>query len=80
MSERKNEAEINLLNTQADALKAEAGKNKEETQSIIEKRLWEVKQEMFKGWKGFIDTANQLWDQMVKWQPTEKNNNRRQGS
>ena len=51
MSERKNEAEINLLNTQADALKAEAGKNKEETQSIIDKRLWEVKQEMFKGWK-----------------------------
>lgn len=72
MNERKNEAEINLLNTQADALKAEAGKNKEETQSIIEKRLWEVKQEMFKGWKGFIDTANQLWDQMVKWQPTKK--------
>lgn len=72
MSERKNEAEINLLNTQADALKAEAGKNKEETQSIIEKRIWEVKQEMFKGWKGFIDTANQLWDQMVKWQPTKK--------
>ena len=27
---------------------------------------------MFKGWKGFIDTANQLWDRMVKWQPTEK--------
>ena len=27
---------------------------------------------MFEGWKGFIDTANQLWDQMVKWQPTEK--------
>ena len=52
MSERKNEAEINLLNTQADALKAEAGKNKEETQSIIDKRLWEVKQEMFKGWEG----------------------------
>lgn len=72
MTERKNEAEINLLNTQADALKAEAGKNKEETQSIIEKRIWEVKQEMFKGWKGFIDTANQLWDQMVKWQPTKK--------
>lgn len=72
MSERKNEAEINLLNTQADALKAEAGKNKEETQSIIDKRIWEVKQEMFKGWKGFIDTANQLWDQMVKWQPTKK--------
>lgn len=72
MSERKNEAEINLLNTQADALKAEAGKNKEETQSIIDKRIWEVKQEMFKGWQGFIDTANQLWDQMVKWQPTEK--------
>lgn len=72
MSERKNEAEINLLNTQADALKAEAGKNKEETQSIIEKRIWEVKQEMFKGWKSFIDTANQLWDQMVKWQPTKK--------
>lgn len=72
MSERKNEAEINLLNTQADALKAEAGKNKEETQSIIDKRLWEVKQEMFKGWEGFINTANQLWDQMVKWQPTEK--------
>lgn len=72
MSERKNEAEINLLNTQAEALKAEAGKNQEETQSIIEKRLWEVKQEMFKGWEGFIDTANQLWDQMVKWQPTEK--------
>lgn len=72
MSERKNEAEINLLNTQADALKAEAGKNKEETTSIIEKRLWEVKQEMFKGWKDFIDTANQLWDQMVKWQPTKK--------
>lgn len=72
MSERKNEAEINLLNTQAEALKAEAGKNKEETTSIIEKRLWEVKQEMFKGWKDFIDTANQLWDQMVKWQPTKK--------
>ncbi len=72
MNERKNEAEINLLNTQAEALKAEAGKNQEETQSIVEKRLWEVKQEMFKGWKGFIDTANQLWDQMVKWQPTEK--------
>lgn len=72
MSERKNEAEINLLNTQADALKAEAGKNKEETQSIIEKRLWQVKQEMFEGWKGFIDTANQLWDQMVRWQPTKK--------
>lgn len=72
MSERKNEAEINLLNTQADALKAEEGKNKEETQSIIEKRLWQVKQEMFEGWKGFIDTANQLWDQMVKWQPTKK--------
>lgn len=72
MSERKNEAEINLLNTQAEALKAEAGKNKEETQSIIDKRIWEVKQEMFKGWQGFINTANQLWDQMVKWQPTEK--------
>lgn len=72
MNERKNEAEINLLNTQADALKAEAGKNKEETQSIIEKRLWEVKQEMFKGWEGFINTANNLWDQMVKWQPTKK--------
>lgn len=72
MSERKNEAEINLLNTQADALKAEAGKNKEETQSIIDKRLWEVKQEMFKGWQGFINTANQLWDQMIKWQPTKK--------
>lgn len=72
MNERKNEAEINLLNTQADALKAEAGKNREETQSIIDKRIWEVKQEMFKGWKGFIDTANQLWDQMVKWQPTKK--------
>ena len=72
MSERKNEAEINLLNTQAEALKAEAGKNKEETTSIIEKRIWEVKQEMFKGWQGFINTANQLWDQMVKWQPTKK--------
>ena len=72
MSERKNEAEINLLNTQADALKAEAGKNKEETQSIIEKRIWQVKQEMFEGWKDFINTANQLWDQMVKWQPTKK--------
>lgn len=72
MSERKNEAEINLLNTQAEALKAEAGKNQEETQTIIEKRLWQVKQEMFEGWKGFIDTANQLWDQMVKWQPTKK--------
>lgn len=72
MNERKNEAEINLLNTQAEALKAEAGKNKEETQSIIDKRIWEVKQEMYKGWKGFIDTANQLWDQMVKWQPTKK--------
>lgn len=72
MSERKNEAEINLLNTQADALKAEAGKNQEETQSIIEKRIWQVKQEMFEGWKGFISTANQLWDQMVKWQPTKK--------
>lgn len=72
MSERKNEAEINLLNTQAKALEAEAGKNQEETQSIIEKRLWQVKQEMFEGWKNFIDTANQLWDQMVKWQPTKK--------
>lgn len=72
MSERKNEAEINLLNTQAEALKAQAGKDKEETQSIIDKRLWEVKQEMFKGWEGFIDTANNLWDQMVKWQPTKK--------
>lgn len=72
MSERKNEAEIKLLNTQARALEAEAGKNQEETQTIIEKRLWEVKQEMFEGWKGFIDTANQLWDQMIKWQPTKK--------
>lgn len=72
MNERKNEAEINLLNTQAKALEAEAGKNTEETTSIIEKRIWQVKQEMFEGWKGFIDTANQLWDQMVKWQPTEK--------
>lgn len=72
MNERKNEAEIKLLNTQADALEAEAGKNKEETQSIIDKRLWEVKQEMFKGWQGFINTANQLWDQMIKWQPTKK--------
>lgn len=72
MSERKNEAEINLLNTQAKALEAEAGKNQEETQTIIEKRLWQVKQEMFEGWKSFIDTANQLWDQMIKWQPTKK--------
>ena len=72
MDERKNEAEINLLNTKTEALKAQAGKDKEETQSIIDKRLWEVKQEMFKGWEGFIDTANQLWDQMVKWQPTKK--------
>ena len=72
MSERKNEAEVNLLNTQAEALKAEATKNEEETTSIIEKRVWQVKQEMFEGWKGFIDTANQLWDQMVKWQPTQK--------
>lgn len=72
MSERKNEAEIKLLNTQAEALKAEAGKNLEETQSIIEKRLWQVKQEMFEGWKGFIATANQLWEQMIKWQPTKK--------
>lgn len=72
MSERKNEAEINLLNTQAKALEAEAGKNQEETQSIVEKRIWQVKQEMFSGWKSFIDTANQLWDQMVRWQPTKK--------
>lgn len=72
MSERKNEAEINLLNTQAEALKAEAGKNKEETTSIIEKRIWQVKQEMFEGWTSFINTANQLWDQIVKWQPTKK--------
>lgn len=72
MSERKNEAEIKLLNTQAEALEAEAGKTQEETTSIIEKRIWQVKQEMFEGWKGFINTANQLWDQMVKWQPTEK--------
>lgn len=72
MSERKNEAEIKLLNTQAKALEAEAGKNQEETQSIIEKRLWQVKQEMFEGWKDFINTANQLWDQMIKWQPTKK--------
>lgn len=72
MNERKNEAEINLLNTQSKALEAEAGKNKEETQSIIDKRIWQVKQEMFEGWKDFIDTANQLWDQMVKWQPTKK--------
>lgn len=72
MGERKNEAEINLLNKQAEALEAEAGKSQEETQSIVEKRIWQVKQEMFSGWKGFINTANQLWDQMVKWQPTEK--------
>lgn len=72
MNERKNEAEIKLLNTQSKALEAEAGKNQEETQSIIEKRLWEVKQEMFKGWQSFVNTANQLWDQMVKWQPTKK--------
>lgn len=72
MSERKNEAEVKLLNTQAKALEAEADKNQEETRSIIEKRLWQVKQEMFEGWKGFIDTANQLWDQMIKWQPTKK--------
>lgn len=72
MSERKNEAEINLLNTQAEALKAEAGRNQEETTSIIEKRIWQVKQEMFEGWTGFINTANQLWDQMIKWQPTKK--------
>lgn len=72
MSERKNEAEIKLLNTQAKALEAEAGKNQEETQSIIDKRLWQVKQEMFEGWTGFINTANQLWDQMIKWQPTKK--------
>lgn len=72
MSERKNEAEINLLNTQSEALKAEAAKNREETTSITEKRIWEVKQEMYEGWKGFINTANQLWDQMVKWQPTQK--------
>lgn len=72
MSERKNEAEIKLLNTQAEALEAEAGKNQEETQSIIEKRLWQVKQEMYEGWQSFTDTANQLWDQMVKWQPTKK--------
>lgn len=72
MNERKNEAEINLLNTQARALEAEAGKNKEETTTIIEKRIWQIKQEMFEGWKGFIDTANQLWDQMMKWQPTKK--------
>lgn len=72
MNERKNEAEINLLNTQAKALEAEAGKNREETTSIIEKRIWQVKQEMFEGWKDFISTANQLWDQMVKWQPTKK--------
>lgn len=72
MSERKNEAEVNLLNTQAEALKAEATKNEEETTSIIEKRVWQVKQEMFEGWKDFINTANQLWDQMVRWQPTQK--------
>lgn len=72
MSERKNEAEIKLLNTQAKALEAEAGKNQEETQTIVEKRLWQIKQDMYDGWKGFIDTANQLWDQMVKWQPTKK--------
>lgn len=72
MSERKNEAEIKLLDTQAKALEAEAGKNQEETQSIIEKRLWQVKQEMFEGWTDFINTANQLWDQMIKWQPTKK--------
>lgn len=72
MNERKNEAEINLLNTQAKALDAEAGKNKEETTSIIEKRIWQVKQEMYESWEDFINTANQLWDQMVKWQPTKK--------
>lgn len=72
MNERKNEAEVNLLNTQAKALEAEAGKNREETATIIEKRIWQIKQEMFEGWEGFINTANQLWDQMVKWQPTEK--------
>ena len=31
-----------------------------------------VSQSRYEGWKGFIDTANQLWDQMVKWQPTKK--------
>lgn len=72
MNEKKNEAEVNLLNTQAKALEAEAGKNQEETQSIIEKRIWEVKQEMYKGWQSFINTANEQWDQMVKWQPTKK--------
>lgn len=72
MTERKNEAEVNLLNTQAKALEAETDKNKEETTTIIEKRIWQVKQEMFESWEGFILTANQLWDQMVKWQPTEK--------
>lgn len=72
MTERKNEAEVKLLNTQAKALEAETNKNQEETQTIVEKRLWQIKQEMFEGWKGFIDTANQLWDQMVKWQPTKK--------
>ena len=72
MNERKNEAEINLLNTQAKALEAEAGKNREETTTIIEKRIWQIKQEMFEGWKDFINTANELWDQMVRWQPTQK--------
>lgn len=79
MNERKNEAEINLINTQAKELEtqakaheAEADKNREETTTIIEKRIWQIKQEMFEGWKGFINTANQLWDQMVKWQPTKK--------
>lgn len=72
MNEKKNEAEINLLNTQARALEAEAGKNKEETTTIVEKRIWQIKQEMYEGWKGFINTANQLWDQMMKWQPTKK--------
>lgn len=72
MNERKNEAEINLINKQAKALEAEANKNKEETTTIIEKRIWQVKQELFEGWSSFINTANQIWDQMVKWQPTEK--------
>lgn len=79
MSERKNEAEIKLLNTQADALEAEAGKNKEETTSIIEKRLWEVKQEMFKDGKASsIRLTN--YGTNGKMAAYRENDNRRQGS
>ena len=73
-ADQKLSAEIKKINADACSGMAQAAYYYAagETQKAEEKRLWQVKQEMFEGWKGFIDTANKLWDQMVKWQPTKK--------